>query len=71
MKLFITVKTNSKKPGVDKIDETHFVVRVAAAPVEGLANEAVLRALAAFLNKAPSSLSIIAGFRSKKKIVLL
>ena len=70
MKLFVQVKTNSKKPGVDKIDETHFVVRVTASPIDGKANAAVLKALAECLNKPISSLNIISGFKTKKKVIL-
>lgn len=34
-KIFVTVKTNSQKVSVDKIDETHFRVSVKEQPIEG------------------------------------
>jgi uncharacterized protein len=69
MKIFISVKTNSKKPGVEKIDDTHFIVRVKEPPMEGKANEAVLMAVADFLDIPPSSLVLVSGTKSKNKIL--
>ena len=97
MKLFVTVKTNSKKLGVDpvrgcpkdcyfhkslkhlmnketsngvkQIDSTHFVVRVKESPIEGRANEAVIKAMSLILNIPPSSLELVSGTKSKNKIL--
>lgn len=44
-------------------------VRVTAAPVEGRANEALLRLLAKEFDVAPSSIEIIRGHRSREKII--
>jgi len=44
-------------------------VRVAAAPVDGAANAALLRLLAAALDVAPSRLRIAAGAAARRKIV--
>lgn len=44
-------------------------VRVTAAPVEGKANEALLRLLAKELGVTPSSLEIVRGHRSREKII--
>lgn len=44
-------------------------VRVTAAPVEGRANEALLRFLAKELGVTPSSIEIVRGHRSREKIV--
>lgn len=44
-------------------------MRVTAAPVEGAANDAVLRALAAALGVAPSDLRIERGARGRRKVV--
>ena len=69
MKLFIKVKTNSKNPGVEQIDSTHFVVRVKELPIEGKANEAVIKIMALFLHIPPSSLELLSGAKSKNKIL--
>jgi uncharacterized protein (TIGR00251 family) len=44
-------------------------LRVTAAPVEGKANEALLRFLAKELGVTPSSIEIIRGHRSREKII--
>jgi uncharacterized protein (TIGR00251 family) len=44
-------------------------VRVTAAPVEGRANEALLRLLAKEFGVTPSSIEIIRGHRSREKII--
>lgn len=71
MKLFIKVKTNSKKISVDKIDGQHYIVRVTASPVDGKANEAVIRVLAEFFDIAPSTITIVKGLAAREKIVTI
>lgn len=44
-------------------------VRVTAAPVEGKANEALLRFLAKEFGVTPSSIEIVRGHRSREKII--
>jgi hypothetical protein len=44
-------------------------VRVTAAPVEGKANEALLRFLAKQFGVTPSSIEIVRGHRSREKII--
>jgi uncharacterized protein (TIGR00251 family) len=44
-------------------------VRVTAAPVEGKANEALLRFLAKEFGVAPSSVEIVRGHRSREKLI--
>jgi uncharacterized protein (TIGR00251 family) len=50
-------------------DEGVLRVRVAAAPADGKANEAVVRTIAKAAGVAPSSVSIISGSSSRTKIV--
>lgn len=45
------------------------VVRLTAPPVEGAANEALLRFLARRLDVAPSSLSVVHGARGRVKVI--
>ena len=45
------------------------VIRVTAPPVDGRANEAVVRLLAKRLRVAPSMVSIVRGVRSRRKVV--
>ena len=69
MKIFVIVKTRAKKEGVKKIDETHFIVSVKEPPVDGRANTVVVRALADFLDIAPSRLRIATGRANRWKII--
>ena len=69
MRLFIKVKTRSKKPGVERIDESNLIVRVGEAPVEGKANQAVIKALVEYLNIASWRIKILSGATSSNKVV--
>ena len=69
MRLFIKVKTRSKKPSVEKLDESNFVVKVKEAPIEGKANEAVIKALAENLGIAGWRIKILSGSTSSNKVV--
>lgn len=69
MRLFIKVKTRSKKPSVEKLDESNFVVRVGEAPIDGKANNAVIKALAENLNIASWRIKILSGSTSSNKVV--
>ena len=69
MRLFIKVKTRSKKPGVERLSENNFIVRVKEAPIEGGANEAVVKALGENLNIASWRVKIVGGSTSANKVV--
>ncbi len=69
MKLFVAVKSNSKKPGIEQIDSVHFIVRVKEMPLEGKANMAVIKVMSEFLNIPSSSLELVSGKKSKNKIL--
>jgi len=69
MRFFIKVKIRSKKPGVEKIDENNFIVRVKEAPIEGRANDAVIKALAENLKIAEWRIKIVSGTTSSNKVV--
>jgi len=77
MRVFIKVKTRSKKPGVEKLDEGNglagspqvFIIRVKEAPIEGKANAAVIKALAENLGIASWRIKILSGSTSSNKVV--
>ncbi|OGZ37560.1 MAG: hypothetical protein A3A94_03285 [Candidatus Portnoybacteria bacterium RIFCSPLOWO2_01_FULL_43_11] len=69
MKLFVSAKPGSREESVRKIDDAHFAVAVKEPPIEGRANKAIIKALADFLNVAPSRLSMISGQTSRQKII--
>jgi uncharacterized protein len=69
MKLQITVKPNSRKPGVEKLPDGSYRVAVNAPPREGRANEEVIEALADFFGVRKSCVRIVLGSSGKKKVV--
>jgi len=67
--LEVKVQPRSKSPGVEKVDERRFRVRVSAAPDKGKANREVLERLADYLDVPPSRLTIVRGETSSNKLV--
>jgi uncharacterized protein (TIGR00251 family) len=65
--LEIKVRARSKEPGVEKLADRSFLVRVAAPPDRGRANREVLERLADFLDVPPSRLKIVQGETSSSK----
>jgi uncharacterized protein (TIGR00251 family) len=69
MKIFVRAKPNAKEENVERVDENNFNVSVHAPPVKGLANQAIVKAIAGYLKVAPSRVRIVAGFTSRQKIL--
>ena len=68
MKIFVKAKPNAKNETVKEIDPSHFIISVKAPPKNGLANEAIARALATHLNVNRARVALTLGFASKEKI---
>jgi len=69
VRISVRVKPNSKKPGIEKLNDKEFVVRVRAPATEGRANDAVIKALSDYLSVPKSRISIYRGSSGKNKIV--
>ena len=69
IKISVTVKPQSKQPGVKKISEGEYSVSVRAAAREGKANEAVIELLADYFSVPKSSVRIATGKTARKKLV--
>lgn len=69
MRITATVKPNAKRAKTEKIDDAHFVVSVTAPPHDGKANRAVILAIAAYFDIAPSRVTIVSGLASRRKII--
>ena len=69
MKISIKVKTNAKETKVEKLEGSNYIVKVKTAPIEGKANEAVIKALSEFFDVPKSNIAIKSGLASKQKIV--
>jgi hypothetical protein len=69
--LSVKVHPRSKAPGVERLADGSFRVRVRAAPERGQANREVLERLADFLGVPPSRLAVVRGETSSAKRVRL
>jgi uncharacterized protein (TIGR00251 family) len=69
MKLKITVKPNARKNEISRAADGTLLIRVAVPPIEGKANEKVIKILSEYFKKPKRSISIVSGFKGKNKIV--
>jgi uncharacterized protein YggU (UPF0235/DUF167 family) len=68
MKISVLVKPNSKVESVEEAGERSYVVRVRAIPAENRANERTRELLAETLNVPKSSIELVSGHKSRKKV---
>ncbi|MBN2467573.1 MAG: YggU family protein [Deltaproteobacteria bacterium] len=66
----VFVQSKSKKNEIAGIHDKGLRVKVTAPPVEGAANEACRRLLAKMLGVSKSSVEIVKGEKSSRKLVL-
>ncbi len=66
---WLTVKPKSSREGLSTSPSGELCLAVHAPPAEGRANEACVRFLAKSLKIAPSSVAIISGERSRRKLI--
>lgn len=69
MKIFVKVKPRAKEAKVKKIDQIHFEVWVKEPAAEGLANDAILMALAKNFNVSKLRFKIVSGKSSRQKMI--
>lgn len=69
MKTNVKAKPNSREEKVEKVGENEFIVSVKEPPINGLANKAIIQALAEYFKISSSRIKIISGFTSRSKIV--
>jgi len=67
VKISVKVKANTSRERIEKIDDTNLIVWIREKPVEGKANEAVVKALAEYFGVARSRITLIKGQTSKQK----
>jgi len=67
--LDIAVKPRSSREGVGPVQGDRLCVAVNAAPIDGKANEAVVRVLAGTFKVARSAVTIVRGETGRKKTV--
>jgi uncharacterized protein len=69
MKLTVKVKPNSRKNEIKLAEDGMLRICVSVPPREGKANQKIIELLAEYLKKPKRSISIVAGFKGKTKIV--
>jgi len=68
MKISVQIKTNSKIESVEQTADGIYVVRVHTPPIEGRANKRACELLADYFNLSKSSVILVSGQKSRKKI---
>jgi uncharacterized protein len=68
VRVFVRVKSKSKRPGVAVLGDARFVVAVAEPPIDGRANRAVAAALAEHFGVPVSTVMLVAGASSRDKV---
>ncbi len=69
--LTVVVTPQSSRTAFDRWDEEAIRIRVAAPPVEGAANAALVRFIATSINRPLSSVSVIGGATGRRKRILI
>lgn len=69
--LRVRVQPRASRTGLGGVREGALVVRLSAPPVEGQANEALLRYLGALFDLPASSVRLQHGARGREKVLLL
>jgi uncharacterized protein (TIGR00251 family) len=69
MKLTVKVKPNSRKNEIKRAEDGTLTIFVACPPIEGKANVKLIELLSDYLEKPKRCISIVAGLKSKNKIV--
>ena len=69
MEILVMVVPNSKNFEVIKIDDKSYKIRVDAPAIEGKANKRLIEILSCYFNVPKSSIKIVKGNRSRKKII--
>ena len=71
VKISVKVKAGSKRYLVEPAGENQYVLRVKEKALEGRANKAVIELLSEYFGIPKSAISIIAGFKSKNKLIAI
>ncbi|HOJ31031.1 MAG TPA: DUF167 domain-containing protein [bacterium] len=69
MKISAKVKTLSREEKISQVEPGKFIVHVKTPPIEGKANEEVIKIISKFFKVPKSKVRIIAGHKSKNKII--
>jgi len=71
MKISVKVIPNAKKQLIELLSDKSLKIHLKAKPVEGKANQALIKALAEYYNVSKSSIQILQGEKAKNKLVCI
>jgi uncharacterized protein YggU (UPF0235/DUF167 family) len=69
MKFTVRAKPNASYAAVKQLGDNVFEVAVREPPIQGRANQAIVAALADYLNVAPSRVRIVMGYTSRENVL--
>ena len=69
MHLTIVAKPKKKQEKVVQIDPTTYAVSIKEPPIDGRANDAIIKALSKYFSISPSQIALISGHTAKIKVV--
>ncbi len=69
MRVYVKVLPRSSRNEVQKISEGEYKVKLTAPPVDGQANELLIKLMADYFNVAKSSVKILSGKTAKIKLL--
>ncbi len=69
MKIIIKAKPGAKHDKIEKVDEANYIVYVMAPPIDGKANAAIIKLLAAHFDISQSLIEIISGHMARVKVI--
>lgn len=69
MRIYISVSPRSSKNEIKKLSEGEYKVRLTAAPVDGKANDMLIKVLAEYFKVSRTCISIVGGKTVKRKMV--
>lgn len=69
MRIYLKVISRSSQNIVEKISEGEYRVKLTAPPVDGKANEALIKLLAEYFNVSKSAILIVGGKSMRRKMV--
>ncbi len=69
VKIWVSVKPQAKREDVKKVTDTEYMASVRAPAREGKANQALIKLLSDHFSVPKSSIRIIRGHRSRRKLI--
>lgn len=71
MKIRVKVKPNAHQEQVEIMADSTYLISVKEPPIENKANQAVIKVLADYFRIPKSKITIVAGLKSRRKIIEL